>query len=240
MSKIQIRTNSKSDRRVEAGRKPKVKRAPGRLRKDLEAKLPSFAERFFEEAGEELYCQLLCELNDTVERVLPQQVSDMISKLKVEHGNSGYKSVRRHIRQWLEDLILDLRDEGMDEVIEKMNKLSVDVANREPLAPMEAEDKLLEVKRPTPVAEDLGDVVPDAPEGEVEEILKGEEEEEQRAAARTIGDVKREFQVKRNRRYVLASESKARILESAAESLRVLYDENDPDFVKALEELSKI
>lgn len=203
-----------------------VDRAPGSTPDHLRRRMSQLYADFFSEVGEGVYSKAMSEVKTALEAALTEGIKNLKSKIKEELGRQGYEAAIKHIRPWLDALITDIRAEGFssDEWAQQLNSLASQFSVETDELPEGAEgDELLGVEPPA-------EEEPAAPDGTVKEVEKEETEpvtqselekildqgakgaeeapvaeEVPKAAARTLGELKREFAEKRQQRKVEGS-----------------------------------
>jgi len=200
-----------------------VDRTPGSTPDHVRRRMSQLYADFFSDVGEAVYAKAMAEMKTTLETVLNEGIKDLRSKIKDELGRQGFEAAIKHVRPWLDALVTDIRSEGFssDDWAKQLDSMAsqFSVEADEVPQPEGGDEELEGVKPPEQEAPAAEETVEEVKEEETEPVSESElqkildqgagappkEEpaaEVPKAAARTLGDLKREFAQRRRQHKV--------------------------------------
>jgi hypothetical protein len=211
-------------------------RAPGSTPDHLRRRMSQLYADYFSDVGEAVYAKAMAEIKSSLETVLRDGVKELKSKVKDELGRQGYEAAIKHVRPWLDELINDLKGQGFSsgEWAKELNSLATDFSVEADGIGEEGSEELLGVEPPAEEEETVQEVAKEetepVTESELEKILNqgaqpAEEAapaEEQKVAAKTLGDMKREFQQRRRQQSVVGGAGTDEVISSANTLIDIL------------------
>jgi hypothetical protein len=217
-------------------------RRGGSMPDELKRRMSDLLAEEFSKVGESLYDKSMADITEVIKTNFNAGLSELAKVITKKLGEIGYKESIRHVRPWLESLIADMRVKGMPSLSSALDNISSEFSVKYQegggeQVPEESAESLLEVEVPEVKPEEVEEVAAPAAEGtestadELTSILEGKgaqpaaapEEVKQKAAASTLGEVRRRLQTTRRARKVAASSpSHGDLLRSAAKHLKVL------------------
>lgn len=148
-------------------------RTPGTMSAKLERRMGDRAE-LFNDIGQKFYSTAVLSLKDTLTSLFEQQLNQLSDQVREEFGRRGLEESAPHFNAWMNELVGDLVQFGMEDVSGAVEDLANSIAaeyvqESEQTDVGEAEEELFEVS-PDEVEE-----VEEVPEEEVEPAEEGEE-----------------------------------------------------------------
>jgi len=234
MAKIKIQSKYAVYKMVTA---KKEDRRPGAIPEHLRSRMSDLLASYFSQVGEELYDRVMAEVTDSVQKTFATGVKELGDLVKTKLGELGFKESVRHVQPWLQSIVTDVSNEGVPALTSSLNNIasqfSVDYSAGGDTVSEEEGEELLEVEAPKPTepAAEEAPAEEDATKEDLTAILEGKEpapaggEEQQEAAASTVGDVKRRLRKMRSERRVeAAGETREELLRKAAVHLKTLSE----------------
>jgi hypothetical protein len=171
-------------------RKAKNERTPGTVGDVLRRKMPDHLADLLDEYGQSLYAASVLAIKEELKRIFEETMTDLTGAVGDELGRRGVEESGPHFKPWMNEMVEDLINVGMQEVAGTLEDLASSYSaeylqeEEEGADLFAVEDEDLEEVEEVPEAEVEEPMEEEAaPEGETLEELFGEEEE---AAADTI------------------------------------------------------
>jgi hypothetical protein len=174
-------------------RKAQKERTPGTVGDVLRRKMPDHLADLLDEYGQSLYAESVLAIKDELKRIFEATMTDLTEAVQGELGRRGVDESGPHFKPWMNELVEDINNFGMQEVSGTLEDLAssysaeyIQDESEEGAELFAVEDEDLEeleevseeeIAEPAEEEEEAA-----APEGETLEELFGEEE----AAADTL------------------------------------------------------
>lgn len=177
-------------------KKAQKERTPGTVGDVLRRKMPDHLADLLDEYGQSLYAESVLSIKDDLKRIFEETMTNLTSSVQDELGRRGVEESGPHFKPWMNELVEDLINYGMQEVSGTLEDLAssysaeyIQDESEEGADLFAVEDEEYEEMEEVgeeevdePMEEEEPTEEEAAPEGETLEELFGEEE----AAADTI------------------------------------------------------